>query len=255
MKRNYRGDELMRIIYVDNYEEMSRQAANIVASQLILKPNSILGLATGSTPIGMYEQLINMYKEENIRFKEVTTFNLDEYCGLNKENEQSYYYYMVQNLFKYIDINMSKVNIPNGNTKDIEKECLRYERKIETCGGIDLQILGIGRNGHIGFNEPDVKFEALTHMVALDEQTIKDNSRFFDCIEEVPKKAISMGIKTIMGAKKVILLVNGKEKADAIYGTIYGKITPELPSSVLQLHSDITVIVDKEAAARLNFWI
>ncbi|SHK08134.1 glucosamine-6-phosphate deaminase [Tepidibacter formicigenes] len=242
----------MRIICVDNYNQVSKKAANIVASQLILKPNSVLGLATGSTPLGMYKQLIKTYEDGHIDFEEVTTFNLDEYYGLNKNNEQSYYYYMYENFFKYINIDMNKVNIPNGMAKNIDDECLEYERKIRKAGGIDIQVLGIGRNGHIGFNEPDIKFEALTHMVNLDEQTIKDNSRFFDSIEDVPTKAISMGIKTIMHAKKIILLASGIEKSDAIYKAIYGKITPKLPASVLQLHPDVVFIVDKEAASKLD---
>ncbi|MCT4593039.1 MAG: glucosamine-6-phosphate deaminase [Anaeromicrobium sp.] len=242
----------MRIICVEDYNQMSKKAANIVASQLILKPNSVLGLATGATPLGMYRQLVKTYKAGHIDFEEVTTFNLDEYYGLNKENEQSYYYYMYENFFQYINIDMKKVNIPNGMARDIHKESLEYERKIRKCGGVDLQVLGIGRNGHIGFNEPDIKFEALTHMVKLDEQTIQDNSRFFDSIEDVPTKAISMGIKTIMHAKKILLLASGKEKAEAIYGAIYGKITPELPASVLQLHPDVVFVMDQDAASKLD---
>lgn len=242
----------MRIICVEDYHQMSKKAANIVASQLILKPNSVLGLATGATPLGMYGQLVKTYKAGHIDFEEVTTFNLDEYYGLNKENEQSYYYYMYENFLQYINIDMKKVNIPNGMARDIHKESLAYERKIRKCGGVDLQVLGIGRNGHIGFNEPDIKFEALTHMVKLDEQTIQDNSRFFDSIEDVPTKAISMGIKTIMHAKKILLLASGKEKAEAIYGAIYGKITPELPASVLQLHPDVVFVMDQDAASKLD---
>ncbi|SHJ97485.1 glucosamine-6-phosphate deaminase [Paramaledivibacter caminithermalis] len=242
----------MRIIFTEDYQQMSKKAADIVVSQIILKPDSVLGLATGSTPLGMYKQIVNTYKEGHIDFNEVTTFNLDEYYGLDKTNNQSYYYYMLENFFKNININMERVNIPNGTADDIEKECLDYERKIRNCGGIDLQVLGIGRNGHIGFNEPDLKFEALTHIVELDQQTIKDNSRFFDTIEDVPTKAISMGIKTIMRARKIVLLASGEEKADAIHGAIYGKITPELPASVLQLHPDVVFIVDKEAGSRLD---
>lgn len=242
----------LRIVYVKNYEDMSKKAANIVASQLTLKPNSVLGLATGSTSIGMYNQLVKAYNKGLISFKEAVTFNLDEYFGLKRENNQSYYYYMYENFFKHTDIDMKHINIPNGIAKDIHKECLEYERRIRKNGGIDLQVLGIGRNGHIGFNEPDIKFEALTHMVKLDEETIRDNSRFFHSIEDVPTKAISMGIKTIMHARKIILLACGKEKADAIHEAIFGKITPELPASVLQLHPDVIFILDKEAASRLD---
>ncbi|WP_066504202.1 glucosamine-6-phosphate deaminase [Abyssisolibacter fermentans] len=242
----------MKIICVDNYEQMSKKAGNIVASQLILKPDSVLGLATGSTPLGMYKELIELYKQGDIDFNKVTTFNLDEYYNLSRDNNQSYYYYMNENFFNHINIDMNHVNIPDGMAKDIEKECIEYEKRIRTNGGIDLQILGVGRNGHIGFNEPDVKFEALTHMVKLDEQTIKDNSRFFELIEDVPTKAISMGIKTIMQSKKIILLANGEEKADSIYGAISGDITPEIPVSVLQLHPDVTFIIDKKAAMKLD---
>ncbi|CAH2214647.1 glucosamine-6-phosphate deaminase [Tepidibacter aestuarii] len=242
----------MRIICVDNYDDMSKKAANIVASQIILKPNSVLGLATGSTPIGMYKQLTKAYEDGHIDFEKITTFNLDEYFNLDKKNEQSYYHYMKKKLFEKVNINMENINIPNGMADNIDEECLEYEKKIRNKGGVDIQVLGIGRNGHIGFNEPDIKFEALTHMVKLDEQTIEDNSRFFDSIEEVPTKAISMGIKTIMRAKKIVLLASGKEKAECIYEAIYGNITPSIPASVLQLHPDVIFVIDKEAGSKLN---
>lgn len=242
----------MRIIVADDYNEMSKKAANIVASQLILNPDSVLGFATGSTPLGMYRYLVKSFQNGHIDFDKAKTFNLDEYYGLGKEDSQSYYYYMYENLFKHINLNSSQINIPNGMAEDIHKECFEYEKSIYKCGGIDLQVLGIGRNGHIGFNEPDIKFEATTHMVILDEQTIKDNSRFFSSIEEVPTKAISMGIKTIMHARKIILLANGIEKAEAIYSAVCGKITPGLPASVLQLHPDVVLIIDKEAASKLD---
>ncbi len=240
----------MEIIKVKSYRELSFKAAQFVASQVILKPESILGLATGSTPEGMYSEIIKMYQNGIVDFEKVTSFNLDEYIGLGKESDQSYVYYMQEHLFNHINISLSNINMPNGLAKDIDKECLEYEARIAKSGGLDLQILGIGRNGHIGFNEPDLKFEARTHVVMLDEQTIEDNSRFFDSIEEVPKKAISMGVKTIMHAKKIVLLASGAEKAEAVYKMIYGKIIPELPASVLQLHPNVTVICD-EAAARL----
>ncbi|SCX81541.1 glucosamine-6-phosphate deaminase [Alkaliphilus peptidifermentans] len=242
----------MRIIIVNDYAEMSQRAARIVASHVILKPNSSIGLATGSTPLGMYNALIDLYNQEYIDFSKVTTFNLDEYYGLGSANPQSYHYYMYNNFFKHINIGMANVNIPYGMCKSIEDECNRYEEKIEEVGGIDLQVLGIGRNGHIGFNEPDIKFEAKTHMVNLDEDTINANSRFFKSIEEVPRKAISMGIKTIMRARKILLLAVGKDKAKVIYQMLYGKITPELPASILQLHPDVTMIFDKEAASLLE---
>ncbi|MCX7695364.1 MAG: glucosamine-6-phosphate deaminase [Caloramator sp.] len=243
----------MRIIVTENYDELSKKAADIVASQLILKPKSVIGFATGGTPIGMYREIVKMYREGKFTFKDVTTFNLDEYYGLDRENPQSYYFYMMEHLFKHVDIDENNINIPNGRAENIEKECIEYEEKIEKAGGIDLQILGIGKNGHIGFNEPDVKFEAKTHLVRLDEDTIKANSRFFNSIDEVPTKAISMGIKTIMHARKIVLLASGKQKAEIIEKMVNGPITPDVPASILQLHPDVTLILDKEAASQLNF--
>jgi glucosamine-6-phosphate deaminase len=241
----------MRIIIVENYEEMSKKAAAMMASQIILKPESVLGLATGDTPLGMYKELIRMYNENMIDFSKVKTFNLDEYYGLGKNSNQSYNYYMTNNLFNHVNIDKENINIPNGMVKNIEEECISYEKRIKEAGGIDIQVLGIGVNGHIGFNEPDVNFEAETHLVNLDEKTIESNSRFFKCIEEVPTKAISMGIKTIMHSKKIVLLANGASKADAIAKTVNGKISPEVPASILQLHQDVAIIVDKEAASKL----
>ena len=242
----------MRIIVVDNYEEMSKEAARIMASCVTLKPDSVLGLATGSTPLGMYSELINIYNKKEVNFEHAKSFNLDEYYGLNKDNEQSYNYYMNENFFKHINIKPENINIPNGAAENIEEECTSYEKRIKEAGGIDIQVLGIGVNGHIGFNEPDVKFEAETHLVQLDEQTIESNARFFESREEVPTSAISMGIKTIMHSRKIILLANGKSKADAINKALNGKITPDVPASILQLHLDVTVILDKEAASLLN---
>lgn len=242
----------MRVYVVEDYDRLSKKAAQIVASQIRLNPSSVLGLATGSTPLGMYKELIKMHKEEELDFSEIKTFNLDEYYMLNKDNPQSYHSYMYENLFKHVNINRKKIYIPNGMNENIEEECLRYEREIEKAGGIDLQILGIGRNGHIGFNEPDLKFEALTHLVQLDDDTINANSRFFQDLDDVPTKAISMGIKTIMHSRKILLLANGKEKAVAIKNTLTGEIKPEVPASILQLHPDIVVIVDKETAQSLN---
>ncbi|PJI07796.1 MULTISPECIES: glucosamine-6-phosphate deaminase [Clostridium] len=241
----------MRIIEVENYDEMSDKAAAMIASQIILKSNSVLGLATGSTPIGTYKKLIKMYNNKKVDFSEVKTFNLDEYYGITDENKHSYHYYMVENLFKHINIDKKNINIPNGMAKDIKEECEEYEKKIKASGGIDLQILGIGINGHIGFNEPDAKFEAQTHLVNLDEKTIKANSRFFNSIDEVPTKAISMGIKTILSSKKIVLLANGVSKAEVVAEAINGKISPEVPASILQLHKDITMIVDKAAGSKL----
>jgi glucosamine-6-phosphate deaminase len=241
----------MRVIIVKDYEELSRKAAGILASQLILKPESVLGLATGSTPVGAYEELVKLYKQGSVSFSSATTFNLDEYYNLDPSNINSYIYFMNDNLFNHVDMNKNNIHIPNGLAKDIHIECDSYEEMINAENGIDMQLLGIGRNGHIGFNEPDIKFEATTHLVNLDEDTINANSRFFNNIDEVPKQAISMGIKTIMHSKKIVLLACGEEKAQIVYDMMHGKITPELPASVLQLHPDVIVIVDEEAAKYL----
>lgn len=241
----------MTIYITDSYEEMSRQAAYLLAGQIRLNPRSVIGLATGDTPIGMYRELIRMNKEENLDFSEITTFNLDEYYPIEKDNLQSYFYYMMEKFFEHINISKEGIHIPNGAAEDVMLECISYEKKIAEKGNIDMQVLGIGPNGHIGFNEPDVKFEAITHLVTLDEKTINANARFFNSIEEVPTKAISMGIKTIMQSSKILLLVSGKNKAKVIREAIYGKITPELPASILQLHSNVTIIMDNEAASDL----
>jgi len=241
----------MRIIIADNYEEMSKRAAAMVSSQVILKYNSVLGLATGDTPLGMYKELIKLYKNKEVDFSDVTTFNLDEYYELSRENTQSYYYYMNHNFFDYINIKKENTHILNGIAKNIKVECKNYDQQIKNEGGIDIQVLGIGANGHIGFNEPDVNFEAETHLVKLDDTTIKANSRFFSSTDEVPTTAISMGIKTIMQSRRVILLANGAGKADAIYKTVKGKICPEVPASILQFHPDATIIIDKAAAKLL----
>lgn len=242
----------MRIIVVKDYKELSKRAANILASQIILKPNSVLGLATGSTPVRTYQELVSLYRDGNIDFSEVVTFNLDEYYGLDRCDKQSYYFFMNKYLFSHINIKSKNIHIPNGKAENVHVECEAYEQEINKEGGIDVQLLGIGRNGHIGFNEPDIKFEALTHLVTLDDDTINANSRFFDSIEAVPKQAISMGIKTIMHSKKILLLACGAEKRQTIYNMINGKITPELPASVLQLHPDVTVILDEEASSLLE---
>ncbi len=241
----------MRIIITEDYKAMSTMAARLVAGQLYLKPKSVLGLATGSTPIGLYHNLIDIHRTIGLDFSEAISFNLDEYIGINRNDVHSYHYFMYENLFNSINIKPENVFIPNGCAADLEAECRHYDNLITSMGGIDLQILGIGNNAHIGFNEPDVKFEATTHKVKLDNETIAANSRFFSSVEAVPKYAISMGIRTIMLAKKIILLANGKNKAEAIYKTIYGGITPKAPASILQLHQDVVIIVDREAASLL----
>lgn len=238
----------MRIVIAKDYEDMSVRAAMIVAGQVCLKPASVLGLATGSTPLLMYKKLIRMHCQAGLDFSEALTFNLDEYLGLSSSDEHSYHWYMNHNFFNHVNVQRENIHIPDGMAQDIERECREYDRKILGCGGIDLQILGIGTNGHIGFNEPDIKFEATTHKVKLDLETVTANSRFFADFNDVPRYAVSMGIKTIMHAKKILLLANGENKADAIYRAIYGGITPEIPASILQLHQDVTVIIEQSAA-------
>ncbi|MDB8790563.1 glucosamine-6-phosphate deaminase [Romboutsia sp. 1001216sp1] len=242
----------MRILVCKDYNEMSKKAAQMIASQLTLKPDSVLGLATGSTPIGMYKELVSMYEEGLIDFSEVKTFNLDEYFELPKSNEQSYDYFMRENLFNHINIKEENIHIPNGMTDNIEKECKNYDEAIKEAGGVDIQVLGIGHNAHIGFNEPTINFERGTHLVNLKESTIEANARFFDSIEEVPKKAITMGTGSIFKSKKIMLLASGEGKAEAIYNTVYGKVLPEVPASILQFHNDIVLILDKDSASKLD---
>lgn len=232
----------MKFITVDTYEKLSRQAANIISAQVILKPDSVLGLATGSSPLGAYKQLIEWYEKGDIDFSKVVSVNLDEYVGLDGTNEQSYRYFMNKNFFEHINIDMGNTFVPNGCAVDLAGEGKRYDEHIAELGGIDLQLLGIGLDGHIGFNEPDKYFVKSTHVVDLHESTIKANSRFFANIDEVPKRAITMGMVSIMQAKKILLIASGKEKRDILGKAFYGPITPEIPASILQLHPDITVI-------------
>ena len=237
----------MRIYIEENYNSMSKKAALIVASQMILNPKSVLGLATGSTPEGMYKELISMYQRGEVSFAESNTFNLDEYYGLSREHESSYYTYMMEKFFKHINVPKNQIHILNGITNNVVQECLSYEELIRTVGGIDLQIVGIGANGHIGFNEPGDKLNVTTHLVELTEKTINDNSRFFERAEDVPRKAISVGIATIMKAKKIVLLASGANKAEAIKEMTSGHVNTQVPASILQTHSDVTLIVDKDA--------
>lgn len=237
----------MRIILCENYEEMSAKAANIVASQVMLKPDCTLGLATGSTPIGMYNKLAKMYENGEIDFSQVNTFNLDEYYPIKKDNDQSYDYFMRKNLFSKINIDMSKTHIPNGETDDPHAECENYEKLIKQNGGIDLQILGIGQNGHIGFNEPDACLNSYTHLTKLTENTIKANSRFFDSFDEVPKQALTMGISTILTAKKIILLASGASKSRVVAELLNDEINTSIPATMLKTHPDVILICDKDA--------
>ena len=231
---------------------MSRKAANIIAAQVILKPDSILGLATGSSPVGTYQHLTEMYQQGNVDFSQVTTVNLDEYKGLGGSDPQSYRYFMNTNLFDYVNIDKTRTYVPNGLEEDSDKACADYNEIIRSVGGIDIQLLGIGGNGHIGFNEPGEAFEKETHCVDLTESTIKANARFFESMDEVPKQAYTMGIKSIMAAKKILLVATGSAKADALYKSLYGPITPNVPASILQLHQDVTVVADEEALSLIK---
>jgi glucosamine-6-phosphate deaminase len=240
----------MKVVVVKDYNEISCQAAQLITDQIINKKNSVLGLATGSTPIGVYQELIRKFQKGELDFSEVFTFNLDEYYGLSPEHPQSYYFFMWNILFKHINLKKENIHLLNGVTENIAKECKQYEALIKKSGGIDLQILGIGDNAHIGFNEPNISLNTQTHLVNLTAKTIQANSRFFNNTQEVPKQAITMGIGTIMRAKKIILLANGKRKARVVERTINGPITTKVPATILQLHNDVTIIIDQEAASQ-----
>lgn len=232
----------MKIIKAKNYHDMSRKAANIISAQVILYPYSVLGLATGSSPVGTYEQLVEWYNKGDIDFSNVTTVNLDEYVGLDGSSEQSYRYFMNEHLFKKVNIDLSKTFVPNGKEQDLDAECRRYDDLIASLGGIDMQLLGIGHNGHIGFNEPSEAFEKTTHCIDLKPSTIEANKVFFDSVDEVPRQALTMGIKSIMQAKKVLLIVNKEDKKEIFEQALFGPVTPEVPASILQLHPDLTVV-------------
>ena len=237
----------MRLYRAKDYNDMSRKAAHIISAQVTMKPDCVLGLATGSTPIGTYKQLIEWYNNGDLDFAEVKTANLDEYKGLTRDNDQSYYYFMHENLFKHVNIKEENTNIPDGTEPDAAKECARYEKVVHELGGVDLQLLGLGHNGHIGFNEPADEYPKETHIVDLQESTIEANKRFFASEDDVPKQAYTMGIKNIMQAKKILLIAGGEEKAEALKNSLYGPITPSVPASILQLHNDVTVIADEAA--------
>ncbi len=239
----------MKVIITENYDEMSKKAAEIITAIVKNNPNAILGLATGSSPIGTYKQMAVDCKN-GVSYKNVSTVNLDEYVGLTADHDQSYAYFMRTNLFDHLDIDQKNTNLPCGSAADPKAECDRYNALLETMKQ-DVQVLGIGSNGHIGFNEPNTPFDSVTHLVDLTESTIKDNSRMFNSIDEVPRQALSMGIKNIMQAKSIIMVASGKNKAEAVRGMVKGEVTPALPASVLQLHPFVTVICDKDAASLL----
>ena len=241
------------IIYAGkDYYDVSRKAANIMSAQIIMKPRAVLGLATGSTPIGMYKQLIEWYKKGDLDFSQVTSVNLDEYKGLSGDNDQSYRYFMNTNLFDHVNIDKSRTYVPNGLEEDSEKACADYNEIIRSVGGVDMQLLGIGGNGHIGFNEPGDCFRKETHVVELTQNTIEANARFFENEAAVPKKAITMGIGCIMAARRVLLVASGANKAEAVYRTVCGPITPQCPASILQLHNDVVIVGDEEALSMVR---
>lgn len=243
----------MKIICGKDYAEMSRKAANIISAMIILKENCVLGLATGSTPIGLYNQLVERYNHGDLDFSRVRTVNLDEYRGLSVDDEHSYRYFMNKQLFQHINIDMNNTFVPDGLETDSNKACRDYDDIIEALGGIDLQLLGLGHNGHIGFNEPGIAFETKTHCVTLTDTTIKANKRFFDNEELVPKEAFTIGIKTIMQAKKIVVVVSGIDKADIVQRAFCGPINPSVPATVLQLHNDVILVGDEAALSKINF--
>ena len=241
----------MNICKAKDYKDMSRKAANIISAQVIMKPDCVLGLATGSSPIGTYAQLIEWYKKGDLDFSQVTSVNLDEYKGLGPDNDQSYRYFMTTNLFDHINIDKTRTFVPNGLEADSEKACKEYNETIERVGGIDLQLLGLGHNGHIGFNEPADSFARFTHCIDLTESTIEANKRFFESEADVPRQAYTMGIGNIMSAKKIVVVVSGKDKAEILKKVVNGPITPQVPASILQLHPDVVIVADEDAMSEL----
>ena len=226
---------------------MSRKAANIISAQVIMKPDCVLGLATGGTPVGIYENLVERYNEGDLDFSEVTSVNLDEYRGLPKDHPESYWSFMHRNLFDHVNIDPAHINLPDGTNMDAEAECKRYDEVIRSVGGVDLQLLGIGHDGHIGFNEPHDAFDLGTHCVDLTQETIEANKRFFASRDEVPRQAYTMGTHTIMSARKVLMIVSGKDKAEIIKKAFFGPVTPHVPASILQMHPNFVLVADEDA--------
>jgi len=242
----------LKLVIVGDYGELGKKAAEMIADEVKSNPKAVLGLATGGTPVGMYRELIKLHQEEGIDFSQASSFNLDEYVGLTSGHPQSYRAYMQENLFDHINLPANKTHVPAGDAPDLEQECARYEEAIRQAGGVDIQVLGIGNNGHIGFNEPGSSADSTTRVVQLTQSTIEANARYFDSIEEVPTQAVSMGIKTILAAKKVVLLASGETKAEAVRLMLEGEPTADVPASLLQHHLDVTVIVDEAAASQLT---
>lgn len=251
MKTSVKGGNV-KVVIKPTSDEMSRAAARIFADRIRKKPNIVLGLATGSTPVKMYKELIRMHKEEGLDFSKVLTFNLDEYLGLSGDHDQSYRYFMNDNLFNHINIKKENTRVLNGKAKDPAKECKQFEEAIRKAGGIDIQLLGIGGNGHIAFNEPGSAKNSRTRVVDLDERTIQDNSRFFKSANEVPRQALSMGIGTIMEAKEIVLIADKASKAEAVSKSVEGPVTERVPASLLREHQNVTFVVDKDAAGLLK---
>lgn len=242
----------MRLIKCRDYKDMSRKAANIISAQVILKPETILGLATGSTPIGAYKQLIRWYEKGDVDFSQVSTVNLDEYVGLSPDNKQSYRYFMNKNFFNHINIDKKNTYVPNGLESNEQKACKQYDKLLESFGSTDLQLLGLGHNGHIGFNEPENTFAINTHCVKLSKSTREANARYFGDIKNVPEKAYTMGIKSIMASKRILVVVSGEDKADTLRKAFFGPVTPEIPASVLQFHANLTIVADCNALSKMD---
>ena len=240
---------MISIVRARDYDDMSRKVANIISAQVILKPNCVLGLATGSTPIGAYQQLVEWYKKGDLDFSQVSSYNLDEYRGLAGDHPQSYRYFMNTNLFDHVNIDKSRTHVPDGLAEDYEAACAAYDEAVAAAGNQDLQLLGIGNNGHIGFNEPADCFSKGTHCIDLTESTIKANSRLFEREEDVPRQAYTMGVQTIMYARMILVVANGAAKAQAVHDMCYGPVTPSCPASILQLHTNCVVVADEEALA------
>lgn len=255
MTRKDRKREKMKFVLAKDYDEMSRKAANVISAQMVMKADSVLGLATGSTPIGTYKCLVERYEKGDLDFSQITSVNLDEYRGIDRDNDQSYYYFMNDNLFNKVNIDKNNTYVPDGRIADSKEACDKYEEIVRATGGIDLQLLGLGHNGHIGFNEPAEVFSKGTHCVDLSQTTIEANSRFFASIEDVPTQAYTMGIQTIMSAKKILMVVSGADKADIVAKAFFGDITPMVPASILQLHQDVTIVGDEAAFSKITYLI
>ena len=242
----------MQVYVAESYADISRKPANILSAQVILKPDTVMGLATGSSPVGTYQQLIEWYKKGDLDFAQVRTVNLDEYAGLAPEHSQSYRRFMQENFFDHINIPRENTHVPNGLAPDLEAECRRYNQVIQSLGGIDIQLLGMGHNGHIGFNEPGQAFELETHVVDLTDNTIEANARFFASRDEVPRQAITMGIKSIMQAQRIVMVVSGADKADMVRAAFAGPVVPQVPASILQMHPNFILVGDKAALSKLG---